>query len=394
VSALGKFIRFYGSWLYQCFCEIFSVFSVASLHSVFCGESLKRYTTRVLLRSLSQINFRNLQTPRLEFSEGITAVVGQNASGKSNLLNACYLGSTGELPHGQISEAVRIGESEGFVSVKMERLDGISTVEIGLAPGKKLVRLDGQSVRPFDVAKVAAAVLITPEDADLIHGSPSNRRSYLDSLLSKLSLRYALMLREYLRVVEQRNALLKSSYEDPTLEVWTTKFLELGGELEALRQRAMKRIRDMATTTYKDISSDTKDLDVTLLNNEGSLSLQEALERSRDEERARGITVVGPHRDDLVLTLNGNSVQAYGSRGEARTVSLALRVAEYQLLLEKHGEAPVLLLDDFTAELDANRRAYLLELAANTPQAIVTGTETPPKHDALFHVSNGTFIAN
>jgi DNA replication and repair protein RecF len=352
----------------------------------------------VLLRSLSQINFRNLLTPRLEFSPGITAVVGQNASGKSNLLNACYLGSTGELPHSQISEAVRIGESEGFVSVKMERLDGISTIEIGLAPGKKLVRLDGQSVRPFDVAKVAAAVLITPEDADLIHGSPSNRRSYLDSLLSKLSLRYALMLREYLRVVEQRNALLKQGAanpgsQDPTLEVWTAKFIELGTELETLRQRAMKRIRDMATTTYKDISSDTKDLEVMLLNNEGTMNLQEALERSRDEERARGITVVGPHRDDLVLTLNGNSVQAYGSRGEARTVSLALRVAEYQLLLEKHGEAPVLLLDDFTAELDANRRAYLLELAANTPQAIVTGTETPPKHDALFHVSNGSFQA-
>jgi DNA replication and repair protein RecF len=349
---------------------------------------------QVLLRSLSQLNFRNLLTPRLEFSPGITAVVGQNASGKSNLLNACYLGCTGELPHSQISEAVRIGESEGFVGVKMERQDGISTIEIGLAPGKKLVRLDGQNVRPFDVAKVAAAVLITPEDADLVHGSPSNRRSYLDSLLSKLSLRYALMLREYLRVVEQRNALLKLSYEDPTLEVWTTKFLELGGELEALRGRAMKRIRDMATTTYKDISSDTKDLDVLLLNNEGTMTLPEALGRSRDEERARGITVVGPHRDDLVLTLNGNSVQAYGSRGEARTVSLALRVAEYQLLLEKHGEAPVLLLDDFTAELDANRRAYLLELAANTPQAIVTGTETPPKHDALFHVSNGTFHAN
>ncbi len=349
---------------------------------------------QVLLRSLSQLNFRNLLTPRLEFQSGITAIVGQNASGKSNLLNACYLGCTGELPHGQIAEAVKIGESEGFVGVKMERQDGISTIEIGLAPGKKLVRLDGQNVRPFDIAKVAAAVLITPEDADLVHGSPSNRRSYLDSLLSKLSLRYALMLREYLRVVEQRNALLKQSYEDPTLEVWTAKFLELGSELETLRQRAMKRIREMAMATYKDISSDTKDLDVLLLNNEGVVTLQEALGKSRDEERARGITVVGPHRDDLVLTLNGNSVQAYGSRGEARTVSLALRVAEYQLLLEKHGEAPVLLLDDFTAELDANRRAYLLELAANTPQAIVTGTETPPKHDALFHVSNGTFQAS
>jgi DNA replication and repair protein RecF len=345
----------------------------------------------VLLRSLSQLNFRNLLSPRLEFKEGITAIVGQNASGKSNLLSALYLGCTGELPHGQISEAVRIGESEGFIGIKIERQDGICTLEIGLAPGKKLIRMDGQSVRSMDVAKVSSAVLITPEDTELVHGSPSNRRAYLDSLLSKLSLRYALMLREYLRVVEQRNALLKLAYEDPTLEIWTAKFLELGSELMTLRTRAMKRISDIAQSTYQDISSDTKELGIRLNSRSSDVILQEALQQTRSEEKARGMTVVGPHRDDLILTLNKNSVQAYGSRGEARTVSLALRVAEYQLLQEKHGEAPVLLLDDFTAELDTNRRTYLLELAANTPQAIVTGTETPPKYDTLFHVSNGSF---
>ncbi len=345
----------------------------------------------MLLRSLSQISFRNLQTPRLEFKEGITAIVGQNASGKSNLLSALYLGCTGELPHGQIAQAVKIGENEGFVGVKIERQDGISSIEIGLAPGKKLVRMDGQTVRSIEVAKAASAVLITPEDADLIHGSPSNRRGFIDSLLSKLSLRYALMLREYVRVVEQRNALLKLSYEDPTLEIWTEKFLELGHELMNLRMRAMKRIRDIAQSTYQDISSDTKELGLSLVSEASNATLQETLEQSRAEEKARGITVVGPHRDDLLLTLNKNSIQAYGSRGEARTASLALRVAEYQLLQEKHGEAPILLIDDFTAELDANRRAYLLELAANTPQAIVTGTETPSKHQWLFHVSNGNF---
>jgi DNA replication and repair protein RecF len=348
----------------------------------------------VLLRSLSQISFRNLQTPRLEFRDGITAIVGQNASGKSNLLSALYLGCTGDLPHGQIAEAVRIGESEGFIGVKIERQDGINSIEIGLAPGKKLVRMDGQHVRSIEVAKIASAVLITPEDADLIHGSPSSRRGFIDSLLSKLSLRYALMLREYLRVVEQRNALLKLSYDDPTLGVWTAKFLELGQELMNLRLRAIKRIRHIAQNTYQDISSDSKELGLSLVSEASSLTLQETLVQSRTEEKARGVTVVGPHRDDVLLTLNNNSIQSYGSRGEARTASLALRVAEYQLLQEKHGEAPILLIDDFTAELDANRRAYLLELAANTPQAIVTGTETPPKYNALLHVSNGAFQAS
>ena len=346
----------------------------------------------MLLRSLSQLNFRNLVTPRIEFGAGITAVVGQNASGKSNLLDALYLGCTGELPSGKIVESVRIGESEGFVGVKLERDDGISTIEVGLAPGRKVVRLDGQTVRTFELARVAAAVLVTPEDTDLVHGSPSSRRAYLDSLLSKLSLRYALLLREYTRVVEQRNAVLKSHYSDPTLGVWTARFVDLGDEIMKLRERALGRIREIAETTYREIAGDGKMLSVQLASEaDEAATLSERLETSRFEERTRGVTVVGPHRDDLTLALDGHSVQAYGSRGEARTVALSLRVAEYRLLLEKHSEAPVLLLDDFTAELDANRRAYLLELAASTPQAVVSGTEKPPQYAALYHVSGGTF---
>ena len=345
----------------------------------------------MLLLSVSQLNFRNLVTPRLEFGAGITAVVGQNASGKSNLLDALYLGCTGELPSGKIVESVRIGESEGFVGVKLEREDGVSTVEVGLAPGRKVVRLDGQTVRALEVARVAAAVLVTPEDTDLVHGPPGGRRAYLDTLLSRLSLRYALLLREYTRVVEQRNSVLKQGRHDPTLEVWTAKFVELGDAIIKLRARALKRIREIAETTYAEVAGDGKRLSVSLASEAEAGTLQERLELSSFEERTRGVTVVGPHRDDLVLALDGHSVQAYGSRGEARTASLALRVAEYRLLLEKHGEAPVLLLDDFTAELDANRRAYLLELAASTPQAVVSGTEKPPQYGALYHVSGGSF---
>ena len=340
------------------------------------------------LQSLSQINFRNLLTPRLEFSPGITAIVGANAAGKSNLLAALYLGCTGEVPSGKIVESVKLGEAEGYVNVHVERDDGITSIEIGLAPGRKVVRLDGQTVRSLDVARVAAAVLIKPEDGDLIHGSPSLRRGYLDALLSKVSLRYALLLREYSRVVEQRNAALKVRGEDPTLSVWTDKFLELGSEIMDLRIRAMKRISSIAQASYHDVAADSKTLCVSL-QSKSSETLQEQLNATSQEERARGVTVVGPHRDDVLLTLDDHSVQAYGSRGEARTASLALRIAEYQLLLEKHGEAPILLLDDFTAELDAKRRAFVLELAANTPQAIVTGTETPPQYDALFQVAGG-----
>ncbi|ADI13310.1 DNA replication/repair protein RecF [Truepera radiovictrix] len=342
------------------------------------------------LLSLQQLNYRNLNTPRVTFGGGVTAIVGRNAAGKSNLLEAVYLGLTGELPHGKIAEAVRLGESEGFVSVKLEHGGGLSTVQVGLAPGRKTVRLDGQSVRAFELARVSAAVLITPEDAELVHGPPALRRGYLDTLLSRLSLRYALLQREYTRVVEQRNAALKSlPYGDPTLEVWTERFVALGDEITALRERALARVGEVARASYAEISGDDKPLGVSHRAAAQGVGLRAALAATQHEERARGVTVVGPHRDDLELTLAGHSVQAYGSRGEARTVALALRVAEYTLLQEKLREAPVLLIDDFTAELDASRREFLLQLAARAPQALVSGTEAPPHAAAQLFIAGG-----
>jgi len=343
----------------------------------------------VVLRALSQLNVRNLRTPSIALAGGVVALVGRNASGKSNLMDAAYLGCTGELPAGTIAETVRIGESEGFVAAEVEHADGVSRIEVGLAPGRKQLRLDGQAVRVSDIARTATAVLITPEDADLVHGSPSGRRGYLDALLGKLSPRYAALMREYLRVLEQRNALLRAGAARPGLEVWSERFVVVGREIDDLRLRVLNRVCELAAATYGEVAGDGKALTVGLRQQREACDLGEALARARAEEQARGVTTVGPHRDDLALTLDGHSVQAYGSRGEARTVALALRVAEYRLLEEKHGEPPVLLVDDFTAELDAGRRGFLLELTSRTPQALVSGTEPPPRADLTLRIEDG-----
>jgi DNA replication and repair protein RecF len=345
----------------------------------------------VLLSALAQLNYRNLLTSRLELSPGVTAIIGGNATGKSNLLEAAYLATTGELPGGRIAPVVRLGQSEGFVSARLSHQGGVSTIEVGLTPGKKLLRLDGQPVRALELAKVFAAVLITPEDAALVHGAPSQRRHYLDSLLSRLSLRYAYLHRDYLRVLEQRNALLKQPYAETSLSVWSEKFVELGEEINQLRWRAARRLAELAGASYAEIASDGKQLGVALSHDGQPLAA--ALATSREEERARGMTVVGPHRDDLILTLDGHVLQSYGSRGEARTTALALRVAEYRLLSSKHGEAPLLLIDDFTAELDHYRRDYLLALAAATPQALVAGTEPPPRAAQRLTITGGVINA-
>ena len=339
-----------------------------------------------MLVSVSQINYRALQTPRLELEQGITAIVGQNAAGKSNLLDAIYLGYTGETLARRIEDVIKHGESEAYVALAIETIEGMRKVEIGLSAGHKSIKIDGQSLRSIELAKEFAAVLIRPEDSEIVHGSPSKRRAFLDSLLSRLSLRYAVLLKEYNRVVEQRNAALKN-LADPSLEIWTEKFLNLGTEIMALRLRAITKIDEIARESYKEVAKDGKTLSLSLRS--GEKPLRESHLESLEEERYRGTTVVGPHRDDIVLSLDDYSVQTFGSRGEARTSALTLKVAEYQLLKEKHKAAPLLLLDDFSAEFDLNRRSYILNLLSNTPQAIVTGTELPPKYDAAYQIAGG-----
>lgn len=352
------------------------------------------YTRRVRVRVLRQLHFRNLATPRLAFEAGVTAVVGANAAGKSNLIDALYLGCTGAMPGGTIAEALRFGESAGFVCCEVDAADGDHVVEVGLAPGRKALRLDGQTVRAADVARLGGAVKIAPEDAELVHGPPAGRRAFLDDLLGRLSLRFALVLREYHRVVEQRNALLKQPQASATLPVWDGRFLELAREIEAVRSRALTRLAPLAAEAYTAIAGDGKRLDVTLRRAAGHRPLDEALPETRGDDLARGATSIGPHRDDLSLALDDRSVQAFGSRGEARTASLALRVAEFALLEERHGTPPVLLIDDVSAELDEGRRSFLVDLARRTPQAIVTGTDRPVGADRVWRVAAGTVHAD
>jgi DNA replication and repair protein RecF len=275
------------------------------------------------------------------------------------------------------------------VAARIERRDAVVEVHVGLAAGRKLVRLDGQTARRSDVARVAAAVRITPQDAELVHGGPSRRRAWLDDLLGRLSARYAALSREYGKVLEQRNAGLRNGAADALLDVFADRLAQLGDEIGELRRRAVGRAAELAAAAYADIASGADAFALRLDAAQGDLPLRDALRASAAEERARGATVVGPHRDDLTLELDGRSVQTYGSRGEARTASLALRVAELRLLEEKHGESPIVLLDDFSAELDADRRAYLLDLTGRRPQAVVSGTDAPPHADRVLRIADG-----
>lgn len=344
----------------------------------------------MLLRSLSTLNYRNLAPATLEFPAGVSAVWGQNGAGKTNLLEAIYLGLTGLSDAPRLEQLVTQEHTEGYVRAEVWQGGSRSVLEVGLGRGRKTIKADGVRVKTTELAQ-GSAVWIRPEDSELVYGSPGTRRRYLDELLSRMSPRYAQTLQRYDRAVSQRNAALKSG-ESWAMPVWEESLATLGSELLSLRRRACGRIAELSAQANTALGSG-KALEIELLETTSPDNYRADFARVSGEERARGMTVIGPHRDDLRLTLGGLSAGDYASRGEARTIALSLRYAELELLRERYQEMPLLLIDDFSAELDPARRQFLLDLAAQVPQAIVTGTEAFPGAVKSWRAAGGHFEA-
>lgn len=341
-----------------------------------------------MLLSLSTLNYRNLAPGTLEFPAGVTAIYGENGAGKTNLLEAVYLGLTGQTNASKLEQLVQAGETEAYVRVDLQQDGALSIQEIGLGRGRRQLKVDGVRVRTGDLPR-GSAVWIRPEDSELVFGSPSGRRSYLDSLLSRISSRYSEYLSRYERTIAQRNAALRAG-EQWSMQVWNETLVKLGVEIMSVRRRALVRLSELATEANASLGS-RKPLALTLNETTTPETYAQDLESRINEELARGSTVTGPHRDDLVLVLGDFAAVHYASRGEGRTVALALRHAEMALLAEKFGEQPVLLIDDFTAELDPGRRQFLVDLASSVPQALVTGTECAPGAALTLRAQAGRF---
>ncbi|SMB94622.1 DNA replication/repair protein RecF [Deinococcus hopiensis] len=342
----------------------------------------------VHLSALSTLNYRNLAPGTLNFPAGVTGVYGENGAGKTNLLEAAYLALTGLTDVTRLEQLVQSGEREAYVRADVQQGGSLSIQEVGLGRGRRQLKVDGVRARAGDLPR-GSAVWIRPEDSELVFGPPAGRRAYLDALLSRLSARYGQQLARYERTVSQRNAALKAG-EDWAMHVWDDALVKLGTDIMSFRRRALTRLNELSCEANAALGS-RKELTLTLTESTTPETYAADLASRRAEELARGSTVTGPHRDDLTLTLGEFPAGEYASRGEGRTVALALRRAELELLAERFGERPVLLIDDFTAELDPGRRAFLLNLAASVPQAIVTGTESVPGAALALHANGGRF---
>jgi DNA replication and repair protein RecF len=367
------------------------------------------------VRHLSVTDFRSYDEASLDLDPGVTALVGPNGQGKTNLVEALgYLATLGSHRVALDAPLVRADAERAVVRALVVQDGRDTSVEVEITPGRaNRARLGGAPVpRPRDILGALRTVLFAPEDLALVKGDPSDRRRFLDELLVARYPRYAAVRSDYDRVLKQRNALLKTASAARrqggsalrTLDVWDQHLAEAGAALLAGRHDVVEAIRPLLDKAYTAVSggggpvgvsyksSLPDDVAQTADRELLAAALAAGLAAVRDQELDRGITLVGPHRDDLVLTLGELPAKGYASHGESWSVALALRLAAYDLLRSDGGE-PVLILDDVFAELDDSRRAQLAEVVGPAEQVLVTAAVAADVPEALtgarFDVEGG-----
>jgi len=356
------------------------------------------------LTHLSLHNFRNYVRLDLDLPRGISLLQGDNAQGKTNLLEAIYYLATSRSPHaGADRELVNwlAAEQEPLPYArlvgKVAKAASESTIEITLtqqanngARYSKQIRLNGVARRAMDLLGQLNAVLFLPEDIALVSGSPSGRRRYLDAALCQIDPAYCRSLSRYNRIVTQRNALLRDLRErggdSAQLKFWDDRLVENGAHLVSRRWDALLALDDLAHEVHGQLTGKGEQLRlryVPSVEMEGPADRDVAgqafraqLHDLRSREVAAGMTLIGPHRDEVRFLINGVDCGIYGSRGQQRTAALSLKLAEVNLMHRETGEEPVLLLDDVLSELDEHRRGFLVHTLENgAEQAIITTTD-------------------
>lgn len=358
------------------------------------------------LKTLHLRQFRNYQDQRVEFAAPKTILVGNNAQGKSNLLEAVELLAT--LRSHRMTrdrDLVREGEAIGQINAMIERQNGLSDLTLTLRRnGRRTVALNSESLRrQLDFLGVLNVVQFSSLDLELVRGGPEQRRVWLDTLLIQLEPVYAYILQQYNQVLRQRNACLKKNqeervsgrliqtensrsgerYQSSELAIWDAQLVTAGTRVIRRRSRAIERLAPLAQAWHASISGSTETLQVKYAPNVGleqnhpegvQRAFLEKIEQRAVAEQHQGTSLVGPHRDEIDLTINQTPARQYGSQGQQRTLVLALKLAELKLIEEVVGEPPLLLLDDVLAELDPSRQNQLLDAIQDRFQTLITTT--------------------
>ena len=361
---------------------------------------------------LSLHDFRSYAGAEVVLGPGVTALIGRNGQGKTNVVEAVdYIARLSSHRVSSDAPLVRLGAERAVVRVNVVRDDRDALLEVEINPGRSnRARINRSPLpRAREMLGMVRTVLFSPEDLTLVKGDPSDRRRFLDDLLVQRAPRFAGVRADYDRVLKQRNSLLKtagaarrggsSSRAESalsTLGVWNSHLARTGAELLAARLTLVEDLKPLVGQAYEAVARDASRSDATMAykpsfelpvldprapdRDQLEKALLAEVDRRRDDELDRGISLVGPHRDELTLTLGPLPVKGYASHGESWSYALALRLASYDLL-RAGGDDPILILDDVFAELDTERRERLAELVADAEQVLVTAAvpdDVPP----------------
>ena len=325
-------------------------------------------------------DFRNYPRLDAEFAPGFHLLVGDNAQGKTNVLEAIYLLATLRSFRGAASQQMVRHEQKGYFVGATVQSHAANEIRMYWSSHERQLSLNKQPVKRLtEYLGTLRTVVFCTEDLQIIKGSGRNRRRFMDLLLTQTYPSYLPTLQRYARALRSRNVLLKRSLQDAAaLEGFTAELVKSGKELMRLRSEWGPKFAPIAAEAYRRVAQGTEELTLSYEASVGG-DFEVALARTRDRERAARMTLVGPHRDDLQLLIDGRSAAEFGSEGQKRTVAIALKMAQAEYVTNVHGFAPVLLIDDIMGELDVHRRSGLIPLLERTHRAqgqvFMTATE-------------------
>lgn len=332
------------------------------------------------IKSLELDDYRNYDKVSIKFDKGINILYGNNAQGKTNILEAIYLCSTTKSHRGnKDKEIIRFGCQESHIRALFNKNEVEYQIDIHLRNEKsKGIAINGVKLKKAaELLGLANIIIFSPEDLSIIKNGPSDRRRFVDAELCQLDKVYLYNLTNYNKIVNQRNNLLKDILIHPelrdTLDVWDAQLVNIGNKIIERRKLFVDQLNELISDIHNNISGGKEELEIIYDPNVDIEGYEEKLKKHREKDIRYKLTSVGPHRDDFIFYINDIDTKKYGSQGQQRTAALSLKLAEIKLVERIAGSTPILLLDDVLSELDSNRQNYLLNSIKNI-QTIVTCT--------------------
>lgn len=356
----------------------------------------------MIIKSLELANFRNYEELNISFDKGTNILYGDNAQGKTNILEAIYVSATTKSHKGsKDKEIINFDKEEAHIRTYLEKENVETRVDMHLRKNKsKGIAIDGQKIKKAaDLMGLLNVVFFSPEDLSIIKDGPAERRRFADMELCQLDSFYLYNLNHYNKIIGQRNKLLKDMYFQPelkeTLNIWDSQLVSFGSKIIERREQFVKQLGDIIFDIHKKLSGGKEELVIAYEPDVSIEDFEKHMKYNQDKDIRLKQTTTGPHRDDFSFVVNGVDIRKYGSQGQQRTAALSLKLSEIELVKKISKDTPVLLLDDVLSELDSNRQNYLLNSIGNI-QTIITCTGLDEfinnrfEINKIFKVTNGT----